>query len=539
MEALMNALTHRLNTSMNKKVSFHAGRQQATVTFVRKKTQVKKKRKWTANRKRKNRINYRRKLKARKQSKIAEIVKIIKDGNTVINLSTEEIPDSVYIYLSKGLGYVPAAKVNLEDLKYDTTEFIRKVTWKAFFKANPDLTTDNDLSSSLHRDIKVSGFTYPDFTSPLLEEMKTKLFGWIANHTPATPKPNLSPLEFRGRKLLMDKLSSGELFVTKADKGGAILLMNCADVKAAIENELFDVTKFEKLERNAEQQLNHVKHEVKSLAIQLSDRKLITEHDKTLIAGLNSNNRPKLAPEYQPESPYAYPLFKVHKLSKEDIVNKKIPPNRLVHASKYGPLYRMEKWTSPYLTKISREYCKEEFILDTGDLINQFQNINQTGNLKNENVHLFTLDVKALYPSIQPELALQAIREVLSRDRTVKRETKTAIAQFIELSFDNSYVVYNNECYKSKVGIPTGGSLSRQIADIFLHWILFHKMTPKLNIIQMIRFWRRFIDDCVGVWRGTKRSFETFVRKLNTELKEVWNRIPHQRIPVWKKCPCA
>ena len=27
MEALMNALTHRLNTSMNKKVSFHAGRQ--------------------------------------------------------------------------------------------------------------------------------------------------------------------------------------------------------------------------------------------------------------------------------------------------------------------------------------------------------------------------------------------------------------------------------------------------------------------------------------------------------------------------------
>ena len=77
-----------------------------------------------------------------------------------------------------------------------------------------------------------------------------------------------------------------------------------------------------------------------------------------------------------------------------------------------------------------------------------------------------------LYPSIQPELALQAIREVLSRDETVERGTKTAIAQFIELSFENSYVVYNNECYKSKVGIPTGGSLSRQIADIFLHWIL-------------------------------------------------------------------
>ena len=123
--------------------------------------------------------------------------------------------------------------------------------------------------------------------------------------------------------------------------------------------------------------MNHVKHEVKSLVIDLADRKLITENDKTLIAGINSNNRPKLAPEYQPESPYAYPLFKVHELSKEDILDKKIPPNRLVHASKFGPLYRMEKWCSPYYIAISREYCKNEFILDTVDLIKQLQHVNE------------------------------------------------------------------------------------------------------------------------------------------------------------------
>ena len=149
---------------------------------------------------------------------------------------------------------------------------------------------------------------------------------------------------------MTDKIKEEELFITKADKGGAILVMNFTDVKTAIENELFDQNKFEKLDRTAEQQLNHVKHEVKSLTIDLADRKLITEDEKTLIAGINSNNRPKLAPEYQPESPYAYPLFKVHKLSNEDILNKKIPPSRLVHASKFGPLYRMEKWCSPYYT---------------------------------------------------------------------------------------------------------------------------------------------------------------------------------------------
>ena len=70
--------------------------------------------------------------------------------------------------------------------------------------------------------------------------------------------------------------------------------MNYADVQTAIENELFDTNKFEKLNRNAEQQLNHVKHEVKSLTIQLAERNLISEQDKTIIAGLNANNRPKL-----------------------------------------------------------------------------------------------------------------------------------------------------------------------------------------------------------------------------------------------------
>ena len=110
----------------------------------------------------------------------------------------------------------------------------------------------------------------------------------------------------------MDNLESEKIFVTKADKGGSTLIMNFADVKAAIENELFNETKFTKLDRSAEEQTSHVKEEVKSLSMYLEHKKLISANDKTLISGLNNNNNPKLAPEYQPEPPYAYPLFKIH-----------------------------------------------------------------------------------------------------------------------------------------------------------------------------------------------------------------------------------
>jgi hypothetical protein len=448
-------------------------------------------------------------------------------------LSNEEVPDAAYVFLSKGLGYVPSQKVDVHDLKYDTNEFIRKLSWKAFFKANPELET-NDLSGGIHRDIKVSGFTYPTFTSPLLEEVKTKLYGWIANHTASNPKANLSPMELRGRKWVLDNLKDKKIFVTKADKGGSTLIMNFADVKAAIENELFNKNKFMELETTANEQLDYVKQEVKSMSIHLEEKGLITSRDKTLITGLNNNNRPKLAPEYQPEPPYSYPLFKIHKLSSMDIENKVVPPSRLVHASKFGPLYRMEKWCSPHLTKISREFCEEEFILDTGDLIKDLEELNNSKTLENENVNLFTLDVEKLYPSIQPELALQAIKETLAADKTTDKKTKTAIEHFIRLSFENSYVTYQDKCFKSKIGIPTGGSLSRQIADIFLHWILFIKMTPKLSAIQAILFWKRFIDDCLGVWRGTKRSFLNFVNKLNSETVKYGIKFPINEIQFGK-----
>ena len=266
----------------------------------------------------------------------------------------------------------------------------------------------------------------------------------------------------RGRKWLMDATKEEKIFVTKADKGGA-----------------------------TDDQLTHINHLAKSLAINMKKKNLITDDDKTVMTGLTENNHSKLAPEYRPESPYVYPLFKIHKLNREEIANKMIPPNRLVHASKFSPIYRMEKWTSPHLTKISREHCKEEFILDKRHLIINFKEINDGKKLQNENIHLFTLDVEKLNPSIQPQLALIAIKEVFAANKSTDTKTKQDI---IEFSFENSYVSYKEETFSSKIGIPTGGSLSRQIADIFLHWVLFKKVNPNIATIEAIRLFKRFID---------------------------------------------
>ena len=350
-----------------------------------------------------------------------------------------------------------------------------------------------------------------------MDELKLKLLGWISNHGAKTPKSNLTKCEQQGKKWLQEKIDAKTLFISKADKGGAILVMNFIDVEETVKNEILNENNFEEITTTADTHLTTVRNKINSTAIDLQQNQKISMDDKTLITGLSPKNKAKLAPEYKAVSPYTYPSYKVHKLSKEEIEEKKVPPARLIHASKFSPLYRMEKWCSPYLTKWSRDYCKTEFILDTKHLLNMVNELNDNNYLTDASFNLFTIDVAKLYPSIQPHLAEEAIADMLSGLNEENTDTAEAIRRFVKLSLDESYVTYKERVFKPKIGIPTGGSLSRQIADVFLHWVLFKKIDTSIMNTNELRFWKRFIDDGFGIWKGTKRTFINFLTKLNNE----------------------
>ena len=69
----------------------------------------------------------------------------------------------------------------------------------------------------------------------------------------------------------------------------------------------------------------------------------------------------------------------------------------------------------PHLTKISQEYCKDEYVKDTDDFIRLLEEHNDYLRTIPKNrrpkYHLCTLDVKALYPSIRTEVALESLEE--------------------------------------------------------------------------------------------------------------------------------
>ena len=86
---------------------------------------------------------------------------------------------------------------------------------------------------------------------------------------------------------------------------------------------------------------------------------------------------------------------------------------------------------APHLTKISRSYCEEEFILDTDHLLKHIHEFNETQlaipKNKRHKLYLSTLDVAALYPSIKPEEALRALETAFINDQTTEVNIKEAL----------------------------------------------------------------------------------------------------------------
>lgn len=457
----------------------------------------------------------RRRKRQQKKDRTMEIINNIKSTNKVVNFSSMDIPNTAYLYLAKGMNFIPSYAGNKLDLKYDAMEFIRVLAWKHYFTNNPNVG-DMEQEIPQFNKLRTKSYKHPATTHPLIDEIKFKLLAHIENLKIKKPTHNLTPGEIRGRNWLSKKLKEQRLFVTKADKGGATLIFDYSNVINIMEDELNDNTKY--LIKKGDL-TKSTTAKIKTLCSKLARKNYITTETNTLITGTTEGNirqGMKQNAEYKAITPYAYPLFKIHSLSQEDFNNRIIPPFRLVYSMKFGPMYRMEKWISTLLTPMSKNYCKEEYIMDSDHIQNLLKDINENEQL-NRNDHdylLYTLDVKALYPSIQPNWALLALEDALAKE-DMDGNTKIAIWKMVKFSFENAFIFYNKKSFKPIKGIPTGGSISRQIADIFLKWLIFIKLNRNFEFWDLIRNWWRFIDDVFGIWKGTKEQFALFVASIN------------------------
>ena len=65
--------------------------------------------------------------------------------------------------------------------------------------------------------------------------------------------------------------------------------------------------------------------------------------------------------------------------------------------------------------------------------------------------------------------------------------------------------------------------------------MLFVKINPKITDVPAIKLWERFIDDCIGIWRGSRRSFDMFVKTLNQETMKFGIKFPIKEVQFGKE----
>ena len=180
---------------------------------------------------------------------------------------------------------------------------------------------------------------------------------------------------------------------------------------------------------------------------------------------------------------------------------------------KFGPTKRLALFLDSVLTPISIVYCGCEYIKDTPAFVNKIMVMEPK--LCAPGVTLFTLDVKALYPSIDLNLLPNAVESALDLVTDFPVERKNFIVQAVKFSIGNGVTHYRGSWFQSILGIPTGASDSVSLANIYMKWVLTQFFANNPIFKQLIVSLVRFIDDLFGGWLGTTRQFANFISVFN------------------------
>ena len=101
-------------------------------------------------------------------------------------------------------------------------------------------------------------------------------------------------------------------------------------------------------------------------------------------------------------------------------------------------------------------------------------------------------------------------------------EFKNWIIDLCEISVESSFGKFKEQWYKSINGISTGSSISVQLANITVYYVLSKIVYNDEELMNMVvmKGIRRFINDGVGLFSGNSEEFVTFREKISRELSK-------------------
>jgi len=156
-------------------------------------------------------------------------------------------------------------------------------------------------------------------------------------------------------------------------------------------------------------------------------------------------------------------------------------------------------------------------VQDTTHFIQEMEKLNHDQVFTESNARIGTLDVDALYPNIDRDLAVEALKDALESCTSYPEDVAQVVLDLTRFCLENSVVHYRGSWFRSKDGVPTGGPESGSIANIYVKWMLDKRLLTHPSIVTKNKLSnrKRFLDDLWFLWYGTDRQFSLFLTALN------------------------
>ena len=342
----------------------------------------------------------------------------------------------------------------------------------------------------------------------------------------APKKSNLSAAELSGLKWLEKQTREEKISVVEADKGGAILIVYPDLLKRKTLEKLQDPSLYDQLPDDP----THKQHKkLFDLWVKGKTNGLISPYQAKEVMGISDNlksdgsgptNRPSTSPHFKPGISYFYPSLKIHKLRKEQLTPGVEPPIRLITALQDGITKRSDVFLAEtYLRDLEKDFCAD-LLQDSTDALQWLENTNETlEKEEKQSLNCFTYDFKALYDSLDPSLVISSLREAARECRPHwSDEFVDWLVDLVELSLESSVGVFDNTWYKQKKGVPTGGSLCVQLANITVYSIMRTAVYSNEELMENVINAKRYIDDGAGFFKGNTEEFKNWITLVNNKL---------------------
>ena len=173
-----------------------------------------------------------------------------------------------------------------------------------------------------------------------------------------------------------------------------------------------------------------------------------------------------------------------------------------------------------FLKDLESNFC-EDLLKDTNSALEWLNSVNEKypANEKKQ-MKAFTFDFKSLYDNLNPNLVIEAVKYAMETCRPGWSDGKRKwILDLIKVSLLSSIGKFKDKFYLQKNGVPTGGSLCVQLANITVFYIMKKAVYSNQDLMTNVKEVKRFIDDGAGFYIGSERSFTLWMVKVNQALQ--------------------